>query len=493
MKHILAFVLTIVVFHTVSAQQAPQQELYRTILSKDSLLFNIGFNTCNIRQLETLLSNSYEFYHDIGGKADKQKFLSDLKNNLCKDPSGFQSRRELLPRSTTVYPLYNKGKLYGAVQYGEHRFFEQEAGQPEKAASTARFTHLWLLENGDWKLSRALSYDHQDKAPPPTPSSIFDNNTAMELWLKEQQVPALGLGIIIHGILQQVKVFGSMKEGQPAAYNTIFNVASLTKPVTALLTLQLVSQGKWDLDEPLYKYWTDPDISQDPRHKKLTTRIVLSHQTGFPNWRWLTPDKKLAFAFDPGTKYQYSGEGFEYLRKALEHKFHKRLDQMADELLFRPLQMRDTKYTWYQSDSSRVALGYNTAGQAYPPERNKSANAADDLLTTIGDYGHFLAHILNGAGLSSRIFDEMVAHQVQTKDNKYFGLGFEIYDLGNGDYALSHGGADRGVQTIFFIVPKTGQGIVIFTNVDDGWKVYEKLLVHYLGETGRKIFDIEMK
>ena len=150
-------------------------------------------------------------------------------------------------------------------------------------------------------------------------------------------MPVLGLGIIEDGKLKQIKVFGEIGKGQAAPYNTIFNVASLTKPVTAIVALKLVSLGKWNLDEPVYKYWTDPDIAHDPRNKKLTTRIILSHQTGFPNWRWLSDSKKLNFQFDPGTQYQYSGEGFEYLKKALEKKFHKSLPQLANELIFQPL------------------------------------------------------------------------------------------------------------------------------------------------------------
>ena len=148
-----------------------------------------------------------------------------------------------------------------------------------------------------------------------TEKSIFDNDTEIEKWLKEKKVPTLGIGIIENGKLQQIKVSGEITKGISAPYNTIFNVASLTKPVTAIVALKLVSLGKWDLEEPLYKYWTDPDIANDPRNKKLTTKIILSHQTGFPNWRWMNKDKKLNFQFEPGTKYQYSGEGMEYLRK----------------------------------------------------------------------------------------------------------------------------------------------------------------------------------
>jgi len=108
----------------------------------------------------------------------------------------------------------------------------------------------------------------------------------IQRWLTMYKVPAVGIGIIEEGKLKQIMVFGDLKKNDPAPYNTIFQVASLTKPVTAMLTLKLVSMGKWQLDEPLSKYWIDPDVVNDPRSLKLTTRHVLTHQTGFDNWRW---------------------------------------------------------------------------------------------------------------------------------------------------------------------------------------------------------------
>ncbi|RZJ31505.1 MAG: serine hydrolase, partial [Chryseobacterium sp.] len=95
--------------------------------------------------------------------------------------------------------------------------------------------------------------------------------------------------------------------------------------------------------------------------------------------------------------------------------------------------------------------------------------------------------------LSPEVFKAMKTTQVETKKNKYFGLGFEIYDLGNDEIALSHGGSDKGVNTIAFILPKTKQGLVIFTNVDDGYKIYEPLMNLYFGEQGKKIVEIETK
>ncbi len=314
------------------------------------------------------------------------------------------------------------------------------------------------------------------------------NFEVLETWLKENKIPILGLGLINKGKLQEIKVLGDLLSGEKASYNTIFNVASLTKPVTAIVALKLVSQGKWDLDEPIYKYWTDPDLENDPRSKLLTTRHILSHQTGFSNWR----NKKLKFEFIPGEQYQYSGEGFEYLRKALGKKFKKSLNQLATELIFGPLKMNDTKYYWDQdTDKSRVALGFDKEGNTYEIHMNKTENGADDLLTTIEDYGTFLTSVISGEGLSDKVFKEMQTNQVATKNGKHFGLGFEKYDFKDGNFALSHGGSDKGVQTIIFIFPKTKQGILIFTNVDDGYKVYEKLLTYYLGRYGKEIVEIE--
>lgn len=325
-------------------------------------------------------------------------------------------------------------------------------------------------------------------------TSGFDNDDEIQKLLDENKIPALGIGVIEGGKLTQVKVFGEIKKGETAPFNTIFNVASLTKPVVAMIALKLASSGKLNLDEPLDKYWIDPDIKSDPRYKKLTTRLILSHQTGFSNWRWLNKSKKLEFNFEPGTKYQYSGEGFEYLRKALEKRFKKPIEKLADELIFKPLEMRDTRFVWDANvNESRFAVGYDKQGNAYKINKNSKANAADDLLTTVEDYGRFLISVMNGDGLSKEIFNEMIRHQVKTKDNKYFGLGWEIYDLGNGEYAMSHGGSDEGVKTLVFLLPKSKRGLIIFTNSDNGTNIYLKLINEYLKDFGKQIIDIEMK
>ena len=490
MKKLFTILSILLTTFSAFAQVDKNSDLYKTVLAKDSLLFDVGFNHCDIKQFENLLSDNLKFYHDKDGISDKTKFLTDLKNGICNNQTNRQVERFLVKESTEIFPLYKIGVLYGAVQNGEHKFSEKRESQ----GGIAKFTNVWQLESGEWKLTTSFSFDHQADENKKVEKFIFDNETEIEKWLKENKVSTLGIGIIENAKLRQVKVFGEITKGVSAPYNTIFNVASLTKPLTAMVALKLVSLGKWNLDEPIYKYWTDADVANDPRNKKLTTRFILSHQTGFPNWRYMNENEKLNFQFEPGTKYQYSGEGMEYLRKALEKKFKKSLQQLANELIFQPLKMTDTKYIWDKNvDTTRLAIGYDKDGKAYEIVKNEKPNAADDLLTTVEDYGKFLVCVMNGDGLSKIVFDEMTKNQVASTKGKHFGLGFEIYDLGNGEIALSHGGSDNGVQTIVFILPKTKQGLLIFTNSDTGGSVFENLLKHYLGENGQKIFDIETK
>ncbi|MFY8127135.1 MAG: nuclear transport factor 2 family protein [Chitinophagaceae bacterium] len=150
----------VVAFFSANAQIPDSDTLYKIILQKDSLLFNIGFNTCDISQFENLLSEKFDFFHDKSGISNKTKFLTDLRNGLCKDPKNFQARRELIKNSTKIYALYNNGILYGAIQEGTHQFFETINSKPENFGSSAKFTHVWILENGVWKLSKSLSFEH---------------------------------------------------------------------------------------------------------------------------------------------------------------------------------------------------------------------------------------------------------------------------------------------------------------------------------------------
>jgi CubicO group peptidase (beta-lactamase class C family) len=312
----------------------------------------------------------------------------------------------------------------------------------------------------------------------------------IQTWLKEYKVPAIGIGLINNGELNQILTIGNLKENKPAPYNSIFQIASLTKPVTAMVTLKLISSGKWELDEPIYKYWTDPDVVNDSNHFYLTTRHILTHQSGFDNWRWRNKTKKLTFNFNPGTKFKYSGEGFEYLKNALQNKFKMTLEELADSVLFKPLDMSDTRYIWSNKiDITRYAFPHDTSGQEIDIPKNLEASASDFLKTTIADYGKFAVDVMKGNGLSVELYNEMIRPQSYVTKYESFGLGWDIMsDLSNGEFAIMHDGDDFGSHTIIILLPKSKRGIILFTNGERGDDVIKKVIEQYF-DVGKEIVD----
>ncbi len=292
--------------------------------------------------------------------------------------------------------------------------------------------------------------------------------------MHEKKVPAVGIGIIDDGVLQQIKVYGELRENTPAPYNSIFNVASLSKPIAMILTLRLVSNGDWDLDEPLHRYWVDPDVKDDPLHKKLTSRHVLNHTTGFDNWRRMHASKKLTFNSAPGEKIKYSGEGFEYLRRAIESKFSIPYENLVDSLVFKLYGMKDTRILWDENfHKARYAEEHNKNRKPYNlVKREKNACASDDVLTSIEDYGLFAVNVMMGTGLSNETHKDMLRLQAIKDDKGGFGLGWYIVkDFYRGEYVIMHDGSDRGVATKVMLFPESKSGIVILTNGDHGFDI----------------------
>ena len=160
MKFRLTLFLFLFFLSPLAAQVGENTELFQTLRAKDSLLFNVGFNTCDISQFRALVSEDMEFYHDQSGITNsKAAFIANTENGLCK--LDYKPRRELVEGSLQVFPMKNNGELYGAIQTGEHQFYAKYPDKEEVLTSVAKFTHLWLLEEGEWKLSRVLSYDHK--------------------------------------------------------------------------------------------------------------------------------------------------------------------------------------------------------------------------------------------------------------------------------------------------------------------------------------------
>lgn len=490
---ILTIVLILFVKNSI-AQVANNSNLFIELKKADSLLFNEGFNKCNIELLQSLIHKDLLFMHDQNGLQNREEFFKGFVESICSN-ANFKPIRKLVGSSLIVYPLKNEGKLYGAVQMGQHEFYIKEPNKELRFTVKGKFIHTWLLENGKWKLFKGISYDHQQPKKYPAmfednyPFPLFDNDSKIETLIKKLKIPSISIGYIENGKLQQIRAFGEQKPNVPISNNSIYKVASLTKPITALVTLKLVEAGQWDLDEPISKYYVDNEVKNSPYLKKLTTRNILSQKSGLPNWRYLREDKKLIFEFEPGTKFQYSGEGFEWLRKALEKKFQKSLEAIAQEVLFEPLEMDDTHYYWTKDvDESRYAVESDVEGNPIEFQKYYQANAAANLLTTVEDYANFLVDILDNAGLSNELYNDFIRPQTEVKDGINWGLGMQVFpDLPDDEFALVHTGGDDGTKCIVILLPKSKRGLIVFINSENGLKIWKKIISEYLGEIGKEI------
>lgn len=140
------------------AHAAPQD--WEAEVRQFDTVYWTAYNQCDIKKLTELNTEDMEFYHDMGGVMRGQaQFAKAMRNNICANPAN-HVRREAVAESIHVFPMRDKGQLYGAVISGEHLFYNQSKGGPEVLGGRARFTHMLILKDGAWKVSRVLSYDH---------------------------------------------------------------------------------------------------------------------------------------------------------------------------------------------------------------------------------------------------------------------------------------------------------------------------------------------
>ncbi|MBO3116630.1 nuclear transport factor 2 family protein [Winogradskyella sp. DF17] len=146
------------------AQVKKNSKLFKTLKEKDSVIFKIGFNKCKVLKSAALMTDDLEFYHDKSGVSNsKAEFVEVMQNGLCSKNNPTQIYRHLVSNSLEVFPLYDNGELYGALQNGKHFFSPDKYLSYEKSDNYALFSHLWIIEKGQWKLKRVISYNHASK------------------------------------------------------------------------------------------------------------------------------------------------------------------------------------------------------------------------------------------------------------------------------------------------------------------------------------------
>jgi len=264
--------------------------------------------------------------------------------------------------------------------------------------------------------------------------------------------------------------------------HSVFEAASMSKPLFAWAVLRLAEQGALDLEKPLDRYLPAPYLPGQEWSGLVTARMVLTHTTGLPNWRpggWLSGGA-LAFQSRPGAAFTYSGEGFTWLMAAVEALTGEPFALFTRTRLLDPLGMRMSSYVWEPRFERDYARGHDAAGRPKGRPHYARGNPAFSLYTTPIEYGRFLLAMLGREvpepfGLSPATLRRMLEPVSRREEGVYFGLGWSIRG-GPGGHVFHGGSNGSGFRCMCRFYPGTGRGMVIMTNSDSGAEVYRRIL-----------------
>jgi len=359
------------------------------------------------------------------------------------------------------------------------------------------------------------------RAAPPGPTAI---DAAVHAAMVKTGARGMAIAVIDKGRVRTVQAYGVRNQrGDPLRTDTVMYGASLTKTVFAYHVLQLVDQGRLALDTPLGDYLDRPlpdydtnaiypdkygpyrDLAGDPRWKRITARHALTHSTGFANFWFIEPDKKLRIHFDPGSRYSYSGEGMGLLQFVIENGRKNRglgLDLGSlTQATFDHLGMTRTSLQWRPDFRPNLADGFNDRGEAVEHDERSKVRVAGSMDTTIADFAKFLAALVRHDGLSPAAYAEMLkpslhiatAHQFpnfgpelpperQRKDLNA-GLGLITFDGPQGR-GFFKGGHDGQTANTMVCLEKSRKCVLILSNDVRAEAGFAELVRFILGDTG---------
>ena len=325
--------------------------------------------------------------------------------------------------------------------------------------------------------------------------------------MRATNVPGLSLAVFSKGRIVWLRGFGvrDRASGVPVDPATLFEAASMSKPVFAYAVLKLCEKGTLNLDTPLTSYTRRRLLDGDSRLNLITARHILSHSSGLvPDWR--SSDQPLRIAFTPGERWSYSGEGYYYLQ-AVVTDLTGRTDpnhcdvfeaglkvcatdfgEWVESRLIVPFGMSSSGYVWREQLAKHRARPHDGNGSPQPYRTGSPAGlarygAAGGLITTPGDYSGFLMEIIDPKPqdeyhLNATSLKEMTTPQIEVaKTSSYaisWGLGWRISHTAQGTY-FGHEGENPGFQCISEACSADRSGFVVMTNGDNGAKLLEQL------------------
>ncbi len=317
-----------------------------------------------------------------------------------------------------------------------------------------------------------------------TTSNTREVDDFVSTYQKYYGIPGVSLALIKDGKVVYHKTYGvkNAQTGERVDDNTLFEAASVTKPVFSFAVQRLAERGIINLDKPLYQYLPYPDIEHDDRYKLITARHVLTHRTGFPNWRSMNADGKLNIMFTPGTSYNYSGEGFEYLKLVIQKITGKKVEQVLKEEVIEPIGLYHTFFSANDSLRKVVANGHYDMMPS-PADLPEAPGMAWSMHTEAQIFTRFMLYMLEQKGLSAQMYDTMFSKHSEFKMDpgdemprypSYMGMSLEIRETPNGK-SFGHGGNNGDFLCQFEVYKDLKAGYVVFTNSNSSYRFLSAL------------------
>ncbi len=328
----------------------------------------------------------------------------------------------------------------------------------------------------------------------------------MPQWLADSRVPGAAVALVVDGEVAWAQGYGLADRDRnvPVTADTVFQVASISKSVTAWGVMRLVERGILDLDAPVEEYltrWHLPPSDYDA--SGVTIRRLLSHTAGLSvhGYPGYPPDQPLPsledslsghnrgagavrIAMDPGAQWGYSGGGYTLLQLVVEEVTGEAFSAYMQREVLDPLGMAHSSFEWRADLRPETAVAYSESGSALP-NFLFTEQAAAGLYTTAPDLALFVAAAMPGpdgepAGrgvLSPDTLTLMLTPAVQLSDQgDAWGLGYILLALTDGSVRIGHGGSNAGWQAYSAAVPAWGEGIVVLTNSDNGADLIEAVV-----------------
>lgn len=479
--------LLVLAARPAAAQVPATDPLYRTMAALDSVVFEAGFNRCDLAALDAVVADDLTFYHDQGGVQDKAAFMRATRDNICSTPERKPIRRAV-PGSIEVFPLYTgDGRLYGALQSGEHTFHLREPGRAPYPTGAAAFSSLWLRDDaGAWRLTHVLSYDHRPlSARPPADAPAFAPLAAtLDSLRRAHRIPGLAAAVVRDGETVWADGFGvaDVDEGTPVTPDTPFWIASITKTFVGLTFLQLAADGAVDLDAPLAEMpgfvdfcgWlagTDLPFGRGlDCAAPITARHLLTHTA---NGR-------------PGEAFLYNPLLYSRLARYAEWTANdsteveggmNELARQVDARILAPAGLRRTVAS--QWDRSRpdvvldMARGYGVDGDGWTlrPQPKRALTAGAGVVSTVLDLGRYVGALGDGRLAPPALVDRLLTPPAGPDGAPLpYAYGWYVQTY-RGERLAWHAGwdPDAGTSSLLLWLPDRRLAFVVLANGEGVW------------------------